>query len=93
MEQRKYNRIDYRITDYCQWKKWSPLIKNSDIKGFLNINKQPKADQFYLACRYTMRVKRDNFIFFHFHEILKTILIHIDVRFVSRIDTQCLTKY
>ena len=57
MEQRKYNLIDYRITDYHQWKEKSPLIKYSDMKGFLNINKQPKRDQLYLTCRYTIRVK------------------------------------
>ena len=84
MKQRKYNRIDFRITDYHQWKETAPFDHIFKHKRILKINKQPKADESYLTCRYTIRVNCDNLIFFHFYEIYKTILIHIDVRFVTR---------
>ena len=44
MEQRKYNRIDYRITDYHQWKETAPFDQTFKHKRILKINKQPKAD-------------------------------------------------
>ena len=44
MEQRKYNRIDFRITDYHQWKETAPFDHIFKHKRILKINKQPKAD-------------------------------------------------